>query len=74
MPQVSMGETEGVIEQWLVAVGAHVQEGDALVIVEMAKAAVEVAAPATGVLSEVLLAAEEEVSAGMVVAYIETGS
>src|ERR1700722_19951398 len=53
-----MGEsvTEGIVSRWLKAVGDSVDEGEALVEVTTDKVDVEVPAPATGELTEIVAA------------------
>lgn len=72
MPQASMGDTEGVVNEWLKSPGDTVQEGEVLAMVELAKAMVEVVAPVSGVLSEVKVPADGDVTAGDVIAIITT--
>lgn len=71
-----LGDTTktGVINEWLVNVGAHVNEGDILAIVESDKAVVDVPSPATGILIEQLAAPEEEIEIGAPIAIIDDGA
>lgn len=55
IPKSGMGTTEGTIARWLKAEGDAVTEGEAIVEIEMAKAVEEVPAPASGVLTRILL-------------------
>ena len=55
IPKPGMGTTEGTIAKWLKAEGDRVVEGEVIAEVEMAKAVEEVLAPATGVLTRILL-------------------
>lgn len=50
MPKAGMDMKEGVINKWLVPIGAEVKEGDALLEIETDKVTMEVEAPADGVL------------------------
>jgi pyruvate/2-oxoglutarate dehydrogenase complex dihydrolipoamide acyltransferase (E2) component len=50
-----MGTTEGTIAKWLKAEGDAVTEGEVIAEIENAKAVEEVCAPATGVLTKILL-------------------
>lgn len=69
-----MGETvdEVVILEWAVGVGDAVSVGDPLMRVETDKVDAELPSPVAGVVTELLVAADDEVSAGTVVCTIET--
>ncbi len=71
-----MGEsvTEGIVSRWLKAVGDSVDEGEALVEVTTDKVDVEVPAPATGELTEIVAAEGETVSVGAVLGRIVPGA
>jgi len=62
-----------VLIEWTVTPGTVVEEGQTLAVVETAKAATEVTAPAKGVLQEQLAKPGEEVGIGAVLARIATG-
>ena len=64
-PQEQEG-TQAVIRSWFKALGDEVAEGEPLVELETDKVAVEVPAPATGVLSEILLNPDESAEPGAV--------
>src|SRR5580704_633098 len=70
-----MGEsvTEGIVSRWLKAVGDSVSEGEALVEVTTDKVDVEVPAPATGELTEIVAAEGETVAVGAVLGRIAPG-
>jgi len=70
LPEISMGVTEATIVRWLKAVGDRIEAGEPLVEVETAKSTVEVEAPASGVLTEILVQADEEVEVGSHIAKI----
>lgn len=59
-----------VVLEWAVAPGAAVKAGDTVVTVETAKAATEIAAPADGVLAEILFEAGQEAPVGAVLGWI----
>lgn len=59
LPKSGMGTMEGTIARWLKAEGERVAEGEVIVEIETAKAIEEVAAPASGVLTRILLAEGE---------------
>jgi len=54
MPKFGLTMTEGTIVEWRKAVGESVQAGEILLVVETDKAEVEVEAPASGTLVEVI--------------------
>lgn len=56
IPKAGMGTTEGTIAKWLKSEGDRVVEGEVIVEIETAKALQEVPAPATGLLTKILLA------------------
>ncbi|MXO67435.1 biotin attachment protein [Altererythrobacter marinus] len=70
LPEISMGVTEATIVRWLKAVGDRIEAGEPLVEVETAKSTVEVEAPASGVLTEILVQPDEEVEVGSHIAKI----
>lgn len=71
LPQWGMGMSEGLIVQWNKKVGDQVAEGDILAEVETEKAAQELEAPADGVLTEILVQANERAKVRTVIAMIE---
>ena len=71
LTSTGMGITEATIVKWLKAVGDRVEAGETIVEVETAKSTVEVEAPASGTLSEILFAEDEEVEMGVAIATIE---
>ncbi|MEA1013846.1 dihydrolipoamide acetyltransferase family protein [Sphingosinicella sp. LY1275] len=62
--------TKAVVRAWLKAVGDRVEVNDPLVELETDKVAVEVPAPASGVLREILLHSDDEAAPGAVLARI----
>ena len=71
MPQWGMGMSEGTITKWLVAVGDTVEEGQALVEVETAKAEGEIESPIAGTISKLLVDEDDEVPVQDVIAIID---
>src|SRR5579863_3967280 len=71
-----MGESvsEGIVSRWLKAVGDTVDEGEALVEVTTDKVDVEVPAPATGQLAQIVAAEGETVAVGAVLGLIAPGA
>jgi pyruvate dehydrogenase E2 component (dihydrolipoamide acetyltransferase) len=70
LPKVDMDMSEGQIAVWHVAEGAWVEKGAPLFDIETDKAAMEVEAPASGVLRFVTAVAGDRVPVGQVIAYI----
>src|ERR1700733_12359431 len=70
-----MGESvsEGIVSRWLKAVGDTVDEGEPVVEVTTDKVDVEVPAPATGELTEIVAAEGETVAVGAVLGRIAPG-
>lgn len=65
--------TKAVVLAWYVAIGGSVKEGDPLVELETDKVSVEVPAPVSGVLTEILVAAEGEAKPGEVLGRLAMG-
>jgi pyruvate dehydrogenase E2 component (dihydrolipoamide acetyltransferase) len=72
LPVLGMAQDTGKIVEWLKAEGDHVTEGEPIVVVETDKAAVDLEAPATGILARVTAAAGDEVPVAEVIAVILT--
>ena len=62
--------TQAVVRAWLKSVGDRVEENDPLVELETDKVAVEVPAPAAGVLREIILHSNEEAAPGAILGRI----
>jgi pyruvate/2-oxoglutarate dehydrogenase complex dihydrolipoamide acyltransferase (E2) component len=73
LPKWGMGIDEGTVLQWLKAVGDPVTEGEPIVEIETAKATQPVEAPASGVLSQILVAVGETVLVNATLGLIEAG-
>jgi 2-oxoglutarate dehydrogenase E2 component (dihydrolipoamide succinyltransferase) len=65
--------TEMVVGTWLKNVGESVTQNEPLLEITTDKVTVEIAAPATGILREILRSAEQPVQAGEVLGRIEVG-
>ncbi|HEY8527073.1 MAG TPA: biotin/lipoyl-containing protein [Acidimicrobiales bacterium] len=61
LPQFGMGMTEGTVVQWLKREGDPVVEDEEIAEVEAEKVNVMVVAPASGVLSKILVQPDETV-------------
>lgn len=70
LPKVDMDMSHGTLATWHVAEGAPVTKGAALFDIETDKAAMEVEAPATGILRGVIAKPGDKVPVGAVVALI----
>ena len=74
LPDLGEGTTEGEIVKWLVAEGERVELHQVIVEVETDKAIVEVPAPRSGTVVEILKGAGEVVGVGEVLVRIDTGA
>jgi pyruvate dehydrogenase E2 component (dihydrolipoamide acetyltransferase) len=72
MPKLGLTMTEATILEWRKATGEGVIAGEVLFVIETEKADVEVEAPATGTLVEILAESRGVYPVGGVVAVIET--
>lgn len=70
LPALGMAQDTGKIVEWLKMEGERVTEGEPLVVIETDKAAVDLEAPASGVLAQVSAVAGEEVPVARVIAVI----
>src|SRR5690606_9012319 len=70
-------QTEGTrsqVQRWLKAVGETVAENEPLIEVETDKVTIEIPAPASGVLSEILKQEQEEIQPGELLGRISVGA
>lgn len=74
LPQVGESVTEGTITQWLKQVGDRVEKYDVIAEVLTDKVSMELPAPATGVLTEILVDEGQTVPMGAPIAAIRTES
>ncbi|HEU4623344.1 MAG TPA: dihydrolipoamide acetyltransferase family protein [Steroidobacteraceae bacterium] len=72
VPEEQIEGTRSQVLRWLKAVGETVVEHEPLIEIETDKVTVEVAAPASGVLREILKGEQEEVAPGEVLGRLET--
>ncbi len=70
LPRVDMDMTSGRVSRWYVAEGAMVEKGQPLFEIETDKAAMEIEAPASGVLGDILAAADTTIAVGSTIAWI----
>ena len=72
MPKLGETAEQVVVLEWLVAVGDAVAEGDVLLRVETDKVDADFPSPVAGVVSELLVAPDDEVEVGDPVCVIQT--
>ena len=72
MPRVGENVSSVFIVELSAQIGAKVNEGETILLVETDKATLEIAAPCTGTLIEYLVKIDEEVSFGQAYAIMET--
>ncbi len=70
MPQLGETVTEGTILEWVKQVGDHVAEDEVIVEISTDKVDTEVPSPASGILTEILVAAGETVAVGTALAIL----
>ena len=63
-------EDEAVVVNWFLGEGSRVEEGDELCEFQVEKVGVDVPAPATGTLAEIVLEEDAEFERGAVLAWI----
>ncbi|MBI2217138.1 MAG: biotin attachment protein [Candidatus Rokubacteria bacterium] len=71
IPKLGLTMTEATILEWRKSVGDAVTAGEPLVVIETEKADVEVEAPASGTLVEILGAVKQVCPVGGAIAVIE---
>ncbi len=75
LPALGMAQETGKIIRWLKSEGELVRQGEPLVEIETDKAAVELEAPATGIVVGIVAASDDEIPVGQTIAQIvEPGS
>jgi pyruvate dehydrogenase E2 component (dihydrolipoamide acetyltransferase) len=72
MPIASHGMESGKVVSWIKSVGDAVLRGEPIVEIETDKAAIELEAEATGVLSEIVHAAGAEVPVRTIIGDLQT--
>lgn len=72
LPALGMAQDSGKIVEWLISEGQPVTAGEPLVVIETDKAAVDLEAPATGILARVAAKVGDEVPVAQVIAVILT--
>lgn len=74
MPQMGVSVAEGTVVAWRVEVGDRIEADQTICEISTDKIDTEVPAPASGVVTEILVAVETTVSVGEVLARITTGA
>ncbi len=74
IPRIGESIQTVLVSRWIKRPGDSVAEGDPVLELDSDKASMEVPAPASGVIKEVLVAEGEEIAIGAVVARIEAGA
>jgi pyruvate dehydrogenase E2 component (dihydrolipoamide acetyltransferase) len=74
LPKAGMKMVEATVVAWHKAPGDRVEAGEPLVHVETDKVDLEVEAPASGVLSRVLIGVDEDAEVGATLGLIEPGA
>jgi pyruvate dehydrogenase E2 component (dihydrolipoamide acetyltransferase) len=70
MPKVDMDQETGTVAQWLKKEGDEVKLGETILEIETDKVAIDVEAPASGILSGILASEGETVPIATIIAYI----
>ena len=70
LPRVDMDMTSGKIARWYAGEGARVEKGALLFELETSKAAMEIEAPASGILRDVVPVTGDEIPVGQVIGWI----
>lgn len=70
MPKVDMDQETGTISEWLKQEGERVEKGEPILIIETNKVAIEIEAPASGILQGIQAEQGEVVPIGTIIAYI----
>ena len=70
MPKVDMDQETGMVVEWLKEEGQEVEKDEILLVIETAKIAIDVEAPASGILAGISAGPGDEVPIGTVIAYL----
>jgi 2-oxoglutarate dehydrogenase E2 component (dihydrolipoamide succinyltransferase) len=71
LPELGMSSVPILVGQWLVEIGREVTEGDRLLEIIAGSAAVDLPAPASGVLRETFVGEDERLTVGQVLGVVE---
>jgi pyruvate dehydrogenase E2 component (dihydrolipoamide acetyltransferase) len=72
MPKVADSTDSVTVIEWCAAPGDRIAEGEMILIVETDKATVEIPAPLSGTVLEILAAVDEDITTGTPIAVFET--
>ena len=72
MPRLGTEMTKGTIVEWLKKEGDRVDMGEALCLVDIEKAVLEIESEAAGVLKKILAGEQQEILVGVAIAIMET--
>jgi pyruvate dehydrogenase E2 component (dihydrolipoamide acetyltransferase) len=70
MPKVDMDQETGTLVEWLKQEGEQIEKGELLFVMETDKVAIEIEAPASGILDGILAEPGQEVPIAQVIGYI----
>jgi 2-oxoglutarate dehydrogenase E2 component (dihydrolipoamide succinyltransferase) len=73
LPAAQLEGTSATLTKWLVAIGASVTQGDPIIELETDKVSMEICAPESGVISEIIASEDEEVEVDTVLGKIIKG-
>jgi pyruvate/2-oxoglutarate dehydrogenase complex dihydrolipoamide acyltransferase (E2) component len=71
LPKAGMNMVEATVVAWRKSPGDRVESGEPLVEIETDKVELEIQAPVTGVLTEVLVGVDEDAAVGATLGFIE---
>jgi len=74
LPAAQLEGTSATLSKWLVAIGEQVKAGDPLIELETDKVSMEICAPETGSLRDIIACEGEEIAVDTVLGHIETDS
>jgi pyruvate/2-oxoglutarate dehydrogenase complex dihydrolipoamide acyltransferase (E2) component len=73
MPALGFGQDTGRIAGWLKSVGDQIAIDEAIAEIETEKATVEMGAPASGTLVEIVAAVGDDVPVGQPICWVDNG-